>query len=83
MYQIDMKGVLAFVVVCERDDGTISTSGHIGDKALCLALLEQAADAIRGHLRAEIDGKKIITPNRDVDLVHSPAYPVYDYGDTQ
>jgi len=68
-----MAIVVAQIVVSLHDDGSLSTSGNIGDVQLALKLLDHAKDAIRGNTRAI--GNGIVTPNRDVVVPQDPQFP--------
>lgn len=66
---------IAWVTVRLHSNGMVSTQGTIGDKAMALHLLDQAKDAIRGHVKDEL----IVVPNRDVP--QAPRVPTRDLGD--
>lgn len=67
--------VVAWVTVRLHQNGTISTSGTIGDKRMALHLLEQGTDAINGLP----EPGQIIIPARDVSVM--PSVPTIDMGD--
>ena len=66
--------VCAFVTVRLHQDGSVSTSGTIGDKAMALRLLDVARDAIKGRL----SDSPIVVPGRDVGC--APSIPTRDLG---
>lgn len=61
-----------------NQNGGIQISGHIGDKALALRLLDHARDAIKNQLPET--GSPVIVPNYDVD-VPDPKFVTKPYGD--
>lgn len=66
--------VVAFVTVRLHQNGTVSTQGTIGDKAMALRLLDVARDAISG----QISDSPIVVPGRDVGCM--PSLPTRDLG---
>jgi len=65
---------VAYIAISLYGDGSMSTSGNIGDKRLALQMLDNARDAIRGQLeRHPYTG--LLVPPRDVEVVPSPLYP--------
>lgn len=69
---------VAWITIKYYADGSMSTSGNIGDAAFALALLDHAKDAVRGH---NLPRGAIVTPNRDVDVEQSAGYPTRPLGD--
>ena len=69
---------VAWITIKYFADGSMATSGNIGDTAFALALLAHAADAVRGNGRPR---SEIVTPNRDVVIEQSPGYPTRPIGD--
>lgn len=67
--------VVAWVTVRLHSNGSISTSGTIGDKPMATHLLRQGIDALRGLKNEPL----IVIPNRDVDVM--PSVPTRDLGD--
>lgn len=70
---------VAYVLVQYMTDGTMKTSGHIGDKRLAVALLQNAKEAIKGQPRPEESG--LIIPARDLEAIQHPNYPTQPVGD--
>lgn len=65
---------IAYIAISLYGDGSMSTSGNIGDKRLALQLLDHARDAIKGQLeRNPYSG--LLVPPRDVDVTPDPLYP--------
>jgi hypothetical protein len=69
---------VAWITIKYFADGSMSTSGNIGDARFALALLDHAKDAVRGH---GLPRGQIVTPNRDVVVEQSPGYPTRPLGD--
>ena len=67
--------VVAWVTVRLHVNGTLSTTGTIGDVPMALHLLEQGGDAIRRNARQR---DQIVIPGRDVD--EAPSLPVRELG---
>ena len=51
------------VVVTLHPEGALSVEGAIHDKAFCIAMLENAIDAVRNHGMAGL-----VVPSRDVSV---------------
>lgn len=69
---------VAWITVKYYADGSMSTSGNIGDAHFAIALLDHAKDAVRGNARPRTE---IVTPSRDVVVEQSPGYPTRPLGD--
>ena len=65
----DRKGlqgrVVSRFVITHYEDGSLSVEGQITDKAYALAVLANAADAVRGNR----SGERLVTPSKDVEIV--------------
>lgn len=72
---------VAWIAIEYMADGTLQTSGNIGDKRMALQLLDHARDAIANQQRPE--DKPIVLPNRDVEVKQHPNYPTLPRGDMQ
>jgi len=70
---------VAYVMVQYLSDGSLRTSGHIGDKKLAMALLNNAKEAISRLSRPEESG--LVVPAMDVEAMQHPSYPVKPVGD--
>lgn len=67
--------VVAWVTVRLHQNGTISTSGTIGDKKMAVHLLDQARDAVKRQVPEPTPGG-LIVPSRDVAVM--PSVPTKD-----
>ena len=67
---------IAFVTVRLHAPGTISISGHVADRRLCLQLLDHARDAIKRQIP---DDHALVLPNRDVSV--TPRLTLREFGD--
>jgi len=61
--------VVALVIKC-WPDGALSVEGPIADKVFCLAMLNNAIDAVRNHGRPNAP---LVVPPKDVSI--EPADP--------
>ena len=66
--------VLAWVTVRLHANGTLSTSGTVGDRKMALHLLDQAKDAIRRN----VSERAIVIPGSEVD--EAPSLPTRELG---
>lgn len=56
------------VKVTLHPHGALSVEGAIYDKAFCIAMLENAIDAVRNHGMAGLAGPGLAVPERDVSV---------------
>lgn len=68
--------VVQWVSVRLHADGSVSTTGTIGDKKMAMHLLDIARDAIKKQVA---DNKAIVVPNFEVEVM--PSLPVKNLGD--
>ena len=71
---------VAFIKVELLADGGLSITGNIGDAKLALSMIAHAHDEMKKQLVKKLE-KRIIIPNRDVDVRQDPAYPTRPLGD--
>jgi hypothetical protein len=64
-----MDKVVARLILDLHDDGSLSISGNIGDKALALGILDSARGAVEG-----LRPSPLLVPNRDV--IAPPTLPL-------
>lgn len=57
------------VTVTLHENGALSVEGPVHDKAFCVAMLENAIDAVRGHGRAGL-----VVPSHDVQVPAQRPY---------
>jgi hypothetical protein len=65
---------IAYVLVRLHDGGSLSVSGHVGDRRFALQLLDHARDAIAAR-----PDSPIVIPPRDVDA--TAGVPLRAWGD--
>lgn len=70
--------VVASIAIKLHANGSMSTSGNIGDVRLALQMLDAARDAVKNQLARR---ERIVIPSRDVVAQQSPAYPTLPLGD--
>jgi hypothetical protein len=68
----DGRHVTGVVTIKLWSDGAMSVEGPIEDTAFCLAVLENAKDAVRNHKSRR---EQVVVPARDVS-VEQPLHPL-------
>jgi hypothetical protein len=70
----DGRQVTGVVTIKLWSDGAMSVEGPVEDTAFCLAILENAKDAVRNH-KVRRQDRPIVIPNYDVS-VEQPLHPL-------
>lgn len=69
---------VASITIKLHANGSLSTSGNIGDTRLALQMIDSARDAVKNQLKSR---DEIVVPNRDVDAHQDPRFPTLPLGD--
>lgn len=71
---------IARIAIVLYGDGSMETSGNVGDVQLAVAMLDHARDAVKNQ-NSRRDKSGLLIPPRDVEVPVNPAFPLTQNAD--